>query len=170
MRKIILVACMGLGLSACSDEAKQDLGLANVAPDEFSVITRAPLSVPPDYSLRPPRPGASRPMEISTKDTARQTVFGVDDVDKETGNAKTSPDDADGFLAKVGVDTADPNIREVVDTETPEDNRTTAERLLFLKGKDEAAGDPIDPNEEFERLKAEGVVTIKKRNEEIPAP
>ncbi len=79
MKKIILLMCMGIGLGACSQEAKEDLGLAKVAPDEFSVITRAPLSVPPDYTLRPPRPGTSRPMEISTRADARQTVFGVND-------------------------------------------------------------------------------------------
>ncbi len=167
MKKIILITGLVLALGACSDEAKQDLGLINVAPDEFSVITRAPLSVPPDFGLRPPRPGATRPMEISTKDQARQTIFGADDVGSSQPASTSS--NTDGFLAKVGADSADPNIREVLDTETPTDNRTTAERLLFLKG-DAELGDPINPNEEFERLKEEGVVTIKKRNEAVPAP
>lgn len=169
MKKLLLISCAVFGLSACSDEAKQDLGLINVAPDEFSVVTRAPLSVPPDYALRPPRPGAARPMEISTKDQARQTIFGVKDVDS-SGAVKVDTESSNGFLAKVGANNANPDIRDVIDTETPTDNRTTAERLLFLKSKTESEGNPIDPNEEFERLKEEGVVTIKKRNEEIPAP
>lgn len=169
MKKLLLISCAVMGLSACSDEAKQDLGLINVAPDEFSVVTRAPLSVPPDYTLRPPRPGAARPMEISTQDQARQTIFGVSDI-SDSGTIKTDTESAGGFLDKVGANNANPNIRDVLDTETPTDNRTTAERLLFLKSKTEAEGNPIDPNEEFERLKEEGVVTIKKRNEDIPAP
>lgn len=171
MRRLLLISCAVLGLSACSDEAKQDLGLINVAPDEFSIVTRAPLSVPPDYTLRPPRPGVSRPMEISTQDQARQTIFGVKDVDN-SGVVKTETASTTGFLGRVGASNADSNIRDVIDSETPTDNRSTAERLLFLKSKNDVAaeGDPIDPNEEFERLKEEGVITIKKRNEEMPAP
>jgi hypothetical protein len=67
-----------------------------------------------------------------------------------------------GFLNKVGVQNADPNIRTVVDSEKAEDNRTTAERLLFLS-KDKDQGDPIDPTEEYERLRSEGMFTTKKR-------
>ena len=47
-----------LALSGCSD-AKEQLGLTRSAPDEFAVVKRAPLAMPPDYTLRPPRPGAA---------------------------------------------------------------------------------------------------------------
>ena len=43
-------------------------------PDEFTVTTRAPLSMPPDFSLRPPRPGASRPQELSERQQAEATL------------------------------------------------------------------------------------------------
>jgi hypothetical protein len=33
-------------------------GSRRSGPDEFGVVTRAPLSQPPDYALRPPRTGA----------------------------------------------------------------------------------------------------------------
>jgi hypothetical protein len=39
-------------LSACGKNLQEDLGLVKKAPDEFAVVTRAPLSVPPDYTLR----------------------------------------------------------------------------------------------------------------------
>jgi len=169
MKKLILTLGVIGALSACSDETKKDLGLINTAPDEFSVVTRAPLSVPPDYTLRPPRPGTQRPMEISTKDQARQTIFGVQDM-SQSGVTTTGTAAQNSFLDKVGVKDSDADIRNVLASEEPVDSRTTAERLLFLKSKDENLGEPIDPNEEFERLKQEGVVTVKKRNEETPAP
>ena len=31
------------------------------SPDEFAVVRRAPLILPPDYGLRPPRPGETGP-------------------------------------------------------------------------------------------------------------
>lgn len=169
MNKFVLIACMAMALTACSQKAKENLGLANVPPDEFAVITRAPLSVPPSFDLRPPRPGTTRPMEISTTDQARQTVFGVNDMEGTTGQAKTTTVDG-GFLDKVGANAADPNIRDVVDSERiqgVEDSRSTADKILFWRDeKAEDKGTPIDPVAEKQRLDKEGTV-IKKRNEDI---
>lgn len=54
-KSVILAFVMILALSACSTETKRKLGLANQAPDEFMVMSRAPLSLPPEYGLRPVR-------------------------------------------------------------------------------------------------------------------
>ena len=60
---VLLASVMLLGLSAC-DTLKEQAGLTKKAPDEFTIITKAPLVMPPDFSLRPPRPGAKGPQEI----------------------------------------------------------------------------------------------------------
>ena len=39
-----------MGLEGCSSTSRA-LGLAKVTPDEFRVVTKAPLILPPDYSL-----------------------------------------------------------------------------------------------------------------------
>lgn len=46
------------------------------SPDEFAVVRRAPLIVPPDYDLRPPDPGAPRPNIGTTSDQARVAMTG----------------------------------------------------------------------------------------------
>jgi hypothetical protein len=70
-----LIACAML--AGCGDDARKTLGLGKNPPDEFQVVGRAPLSIPPDYSLRPPTPGAARPQEPSMTDTARNAVLGT---------------------------------------------------------------------------------------------
>ena len=114
--KYVVIASFGvlsvLAVSACSNEQKKDLGLMKKAPDEFAVVTRAPLSRPPEYSLRPPRPGAARPMETSTVNQARQTVFGVEDV-KPVESGEVSPE----FMDKIGVQEADSSIRDRLEEE-----------------------------------------------------
>ena len=63
------LVCLALGtlvLSGCGS-ARQTFGLDRKPPDEFSVLTRAPLAVPPEYKLRPPTPGAPRPQESDTR-------------------------------------------------------------------------------------------------------
>ncbi|MEE1554691.1 MAG: DUF3035 domain-containing protein, partial [Alphaproteobacteria bacterium] len=57
---IIGTAALLSGLSAC-DTFKEQVGLTKNAPDEFTVLAKAPLVMPPDFSLRPPRRGAQRP-------------------------------------------------------------------------------------------------------------
>jgi len=60
-------------LSGCAD-FKQIIGLDQPIPDEFAVESRAPLTIPPDFNLRPPEPGAPRPQEESTEKQAEQII------------------------------------------------------------------------------------------------
>lgn len=69
------VACvlLAMALGGCSNW-KQTLGIEPISPDEFAVESRAPLTVPPDFSLRPPEPGAPRPQETSMANKAQGIV------------------------------------------------------------------------------------------------
>ncbi len=72
---LLLLPLAGLLLSACSgEEIERDFGLTRTAPDEFTVTTRAPLSMPPSASLATPTPGADRPQEQSTQTQALETL------------------------------------------------------------------------------------------------
>ena len=59
---ILIAALVSLPLlvGGCSN-IRETLGLSKQSPDEFKVVSRAPLSMPPDYNLKPPTPGAPRP-------------------------------------------------------------------------------------------------------------
>ena len=60
-------------LPGCTD-MKRAIGLERTSPDEFAVESRAPLTMPPDFELRPPQPGAARPQEKSSGQQARQVI------------------------------------------------------------------------------------------------
>ena len=60
-------------LPGCTD-LKRTIGLETTSPDEFAVESRAPLTMPPDFELRPPQPGAVRPQEKSSGQQARQVI------------------------------------------------------------------------------------------------
>lgn len=74
-RTALSVACLfGASLiTGCSD-IKQMVGLDQTMPDEFAVESRAPLTIPPDFNLRPPEPGAPRPQEKSAEQQAEQIM------------------------------------------------------------------------------------------------
>ena len=60
-------------LAGCND-FRQAIGLDRVGPDEFAVESRAPLTIPPEFDLRPPQPGAPRPQEGTAADKARKVI------------------------------------------------------------------------------------------------
>ena len=75
-------------LGGCSgDKLARTFGLTRDAPDEYTVTTRAPLSMPPDYNLRPPRPGMARPQEQSERQQAEEALAPQIALNTPTGGA-----------------------------------------------------------------------------------
>src|SRR6201998_2124250 len=68
------VCLAGASLLPGCTELKRSIGLEKTSPDEFAVESRAPLEMPPDFDLRPPQPGASRPQEKSSDKQAKQLI------------------------------------------------------------------------------------------------
>ena len=56
-RVLLAVSLTALAVGASGCGSMRALGGAKVTPDEFRVVTKAPLVVPPDFALRPPAPG-----------------------------------------------------------------------------------------------------------------
>lgn len=89
-------------LGGCSNW-KQTLGIEPVSPDEFAVESRAPLTIPPDFNLRPPEPGAARPQETSMANKAQNAI-------NNAGPGKPG-DQASGTLHFPTTNLADPNAQ-----------------------------------------------------------
>ena len=70
---VAVIAVAALGLTACGKGGRS----ASKGPDEFAISRNAPLVVPPDYALAPPRPGEPRPLgDASTQSQAVEALFG----------------------------------------------------------------------------------------------
>lgn len=154
VKTLWILPIVTLAIVGCS-ETKETLGLEKQAPDEFQVLKHAPLELPPNFTLRPPKPGAPRPQEQAPFVQAKQTVFGAE----TTQTSETTPTSAEAALLQgAGATSTDPNIREKVDAEAKEfvdDNRPVAQKLLGVFGDDAPKGRVIDPAEEMERLKGQ---------------
>ena len=144
---LILTVAIGT-LSACAD-AKKQLGMDPITgPDEFTVVKRAPLEMPPDFGLRPPMPGAPRPQEQATADQARASLLGAN-----AGSAQVTK--GENALLTDAQANANPNIRQIVDTEsvkTTSKKSPVVKRLLNI-GSDRAEAKVVDPTAEAQRLK-----------------
>ncbi len=138
-------------LAGCGEDLSRTFGFTRDAPDEFTVTTRAPLSMPPNYELRPPRPGAVRPQELSELQQAQATLAPESALNAPA--AGTSSPGQSALLAATGQD-APRDIRNKVDSEAQLDapSRSFTDRLMFWKTPP-PAGTAVDPVRESARLR-----------------
>lgn len=69
-----ILALAGATMLTGCEGLKRAVGLSPVAPNEFEVESQAPLTVPPDFALRPPQPGQTRPQGRSPQAQAQQAM------------------------------------------------------------------------------------------------
>jgi hypothetical protein len=151
--RLVTILVLFAALGAC-DTIRKVAGVDKTAPDEFTVISRAPLDLPPDFSLRPPQAGALRPQETSLTQQARQTVFRAGDKERAltVGNRSTGEV---ALLKQAGIGDADPNIRQIVNQENSkllETDRSFVDRLVFWE-KAQEPGVVVDATKEAQRLR-----------------
>ncbi len=150
---LLTVALFGLLLTGCNN-VKEQLGVGRHSPDEFTVVKRAPLTLPPDYSLRAPSVGATPPAS-QTANQAKTILLGAPVAEVSTGSADSV------LLQKMKVQSADPAIRDVISEENgiiALENQKTIDLLLFWEdpvlSDENIPASEIDPKKEAERLKA----------------
>ncbi len=139
-----------VSVSGCSG-VRNSLGLNKDAPDEFAVITRAPLEIPANIALPPPNLGAPRPQEQPTIAKAQEAVFGEEKEASETISAGEAT-----LLEHVEEQGIDQNIRATVNNETAElddRNRTVIQKLIKAdKSATQASATVVDAKKEHERI------------------
>ena len=164
--KRILIAGTCVLLSACGEGTLSErIGLERKPPDEFRVLSRPPLTVPPEFRLRPPAElGESGGVIQPTSRQAETLVFGEDGTTTSLrpGSADTAvtpvtieepATDADAkFLSNIGADDIDPNIRNTLRKENKdyveEDDKSFIEKL-----REPTNNEPtVDAKKEAERI------------------
>ncbi len=163
---VVAVLGLAVALGGCGNQVRQALGMTKRSPDEFQVVAHAPLTLPPDYSLRPPEPGAPRPQEGTARDQAQTALFNNGTgTDYSTGSSFSTGFDSStdtgqsagevALLQNAGATGLDSDIRAQIDAETAaqvERDQTLIERLVFWRSP-EPYGTVVDPVAETERLR-----------------
>ena len=158
-------------LAACDNGGMRDtLGLTRTAPDEFIVVSRPPLSVPPEFNLRPPTAGEA-PLGSSADEQARSLLTGKPAGYANSDAALVEPTvetavtpvvrtdaltgGADALLKRAGSHSADESIRAKLgeDAARPADT-SNAKTLLEQIDGTEKKEPTVDAKKEAERLRA----------------
>lgn len=161
------LASTALVATGCTSTSRA-LGLEKSAPNEFNILTKAPLVVPPEYNLRPPAVGEASAENNYSQKAARDALIGdIDAAEPTRGEI--------ALMAKAGVNRADPEIRLAIDGANSVERKSEGftDRVLFWRNGQmvDAQGNPapMDPEVEARRLESVnsatggGEVTITKR-------
>jgi hypothetical protein len=151
------LACLALALTGalagCGGDTARTFGFTRDAPDEFQVTTRAPLSMPPSLGELPtPRPGATRPQELSPRQAAESTLAPGAVIGAAPSGPRSGAEAA--LLSQAGRPVND-DIRRRVDEESlklDQAPRTLTDRLIFWKSPDQP-GVPLNAQAEAARLR-----------------
>jgi Protein of unknown function (DUF3035) len=150
-RGILLLSGSLALLAGCSgDQLTRTFGLTRDAPDEYTVTTRAPLSMPPDYNLRPPSPGAARPQEQSEQQQAEEALVPQLALGSPTGSE--SPGQL-ALMQQAGP-AAPADIRRKVDQDAQSATADEGfiDKLLYWR-KPNTQHAEVDPTKESQRLR-----------------
>lgn len=162
---LALSVCAAIALTGC-DGARKALTQTKAAPDEFAVYTRAPLTMPPDYGLRPPseKEAEVRPAD-DPQNIAKRVMLGGREADAKPIQAATPGTTA--LLARAGAHMAEPDIRQTVNRETTayaEEDQNFMEALMF----DPDPGVVVEPKEELKRIQENQALGQPVNSGEVP--
>lgn len=170
---LIGLVAAALLLPGCSD-IRSIAGFDRTVPDEFAVVSRAPLTLPPSFDLPPPTPGAPRPQEGTSNARAESVLFGGRQSGYYLNGQFTPSGPASGgesaLLARSGSSGAQANIRQTVNREAVqeiEDSKGFADGLWFWQTP-ELLGQVVDPVAERRRLANNAALGLPLNEGEVP--
>jgi hypothetical protein len=160
---------MGCGSSI---DVKEKLGLNREGPDEYRVVPRPPLTVPPEFNLRPPGESSTYVSGMPAQNRAHDQVTGGDtstpavpDAPASSSNPFTNaaavtpvtsgalPSSSDSqLLANAGANKADPQIRQKL-LDDKMNGVGGAKDPNYLFGGKTQSDTLVDPTKEADRLK-----------------
>ena len=118
-----LMALAGVGLVLCGCTAfRQAIGAAKNPPDEFTIVTKAPLVIPPDFNLRPPQPGAAARNEPDPDALARDALFPTNAAGQAATLGAEYSEGEKFLLTRTNALTIDPDIRRRVTTDVGQED------------------------------------------------
>jgi len=164
-----IAVMLAVGAMAGCGGVGKSLGYGKQSPDEFAVVRNTPLTLPPDYSLRPPRPGAQRPQVETIRQKAKNTVF-TRAVETDDSSSRLESEGEHALLRQADALETNPNIKREINEEFTiyvQEGEGFFEDLLFWQAK-QPLGESIDAQEEAQRLNENAALGLPPNSGDTP--
>ncbi len=120
--KLTAILCAGFALIGCQF-LREATGVTKQPPDEFTVLTKPPLAIPPDFNLRPPQPGIASRYELGPAVQAQRALFPQSAVTQAATLGDAYSDGERLLLSKSNALNTDPNIRRVISADAGQEDQ-----------------------------------------------
>ena len=173
----LLTTVAGLTAACSSDGFNETFGFGRNAPDEFAVVPRAPLTVPPGISLPAPSTRVSEFGIGTAAERGEAVIFSASNAGTDVEEVvelreevvSISPGES-ALLSQAGAGNIQPGIRVVVEEESRDlvvaDDRFI-DSIIFWQPQPEP-GSVIDPEAEARRLAANQALGQPLNQGEVP--
>ena len=153
MLRVGVLSAVALSLIGC-ESLREAAGITKEPPDEFAVVTKSPLVIPPEFELKPPKPGAAPTNQVSPTVAAQSALFGDDAAAAAAAIPGNFSAEERVVLANSGGATADPSIRKQIASDEKQMEATDdsfTDTLLF-QSSDPYKGAPLNADAESARI------------------
>ncbi len=151
----VVCVLVAVALLAGCESIRKTFGGERSGPDEFAVYSRPPLSLPPDYGLRPPAPGERRPQDVTPKDIAATAIVGRNQRPPQAPAAVAGSPGLAALMRQTGASAADHGIRVIVEEETSvisRQDQAFVDKLIFWVDEKPYQGTVVDAEKEQKRI------------------
>ena len=175
MTRNLLILALPVALFGCGGKVGEVLSLNTTLPDEFAVVTRKPLILPPDFTLRPPTE-TLRDSKVAITDPRSnvRSLLGFEETSGQYLNLTNLSDDDLALIDTVtGGQETPANIRQIVDQESTDltrENRTFVKEILGFIIDPEPVGTVIDPNSAQREVNTQTLVNTEDSDPAIVFP
>ena len=162
---IATLAAATVATAACSLDTsrggtlREQLGVAQGAPDEFLIIARAPIELPPTFDLPRPQPGAPSRVDVDPAADAHLALFQR----PEPVRLSAASGGEQVLLSGANADGDNSTVRDILAVEEePEFNENYGLSSLFgyrIPTRIGTASEGLDSVEETEALRNQGYLT-----------
>ena len=133
-KNILGLLCLTLTVSACGSGLSDAFAYKKNPPDEFAILKKQPLIIPPDYSLKPPHEAGSKIARASTRVEAEQILTG-----REVDINEIASDGEREILDRVGSNPSQNNVRAKIQNDgnnvISKDKAVTEKLILNTTGE-----------------------------------
>jgi hypothetical protein len=162
----LLLASSAALLGGCgSSSLGHTFGFVRDAPDEFTVTTRAPLAMPPTFSLPQPTPGVSRPQEQSQSSKAEEALV----PQMALGGPPAANSPGQQALVQEAGPPVSSDIRAQIDQQAAKDRPSESiwQKMRFWQTP-QPPGIVVDPAKEAQRLRENAALGQSPENGNTP--
>ena len=160
MKKIILIIIISNLFFVSCNTVRDSAGVNRKVIDEYAVVENPPLVIPPNFNLLPPEQMASKDIEDTEKELAKEILFGLEENNNQTNSNNSLISE---IIKETEANMVDEDIRSTINQEFAGEKSSLGDETSFKNEEElEAAIEATKKNVNSNQKKSKKVKKKKR--------